>query len=153
MGMELRQGMALALLGLSVVTPASAQTCRPPTLASLDKAIATTVATIKSNDAPGLLQSFSPEGVLFSIEGEAVSLKNLSEQFAAKSGRYCDLFTCKGRTGVLRRKFLGTKINRQLDAKHGLASVFINANSTDELDLSYKFTRHCTWVLSGIAAP
>jgi hypothetical protein len=45
-------------------------------------------------------------------------------------------------------------MDKSMDVKHGVASVFINANSNDELDLSFKWSaEQCRWELNGAGVP
>ena len=141
------------LLAMSLVTHATGATCDRNYDASLDRAIATTLSAVAGNNPSALLGQMSRDGVAFGTDGPLLSYAELSSQFSAKTGRYCDLFACGGKAGGMHRLFVKGKIDKQIDPAHGVASVFINANSNDELDLSYRFTTQCKWELTGLGAP
>ncbi len=144
--------MIAPLAAMTLLTSACAAPCTADD-ASLDRAVSATLAAVRSNNAGALLDQMSDDGVAFGTDGPLASLKSLSADFAGRSGRYCDLFSCGGQEGNLHRLFEMGQIDKSLDAKHGLAGVTINANSNDELDLSYKFTAQCRWELTGIGFP
>ena len=147
-------GMGIGILmAMSMISHANGATCDRNYDVSLTKAVAATVAAVATDNAPALLNQFSPDGVAFGTDGPLVSLAALREQFTARSGKYCDLFTCGAKPGQLRRLFVMGHVDKQIDAAHGLASVVINANTNDELDLSYRFTGDCKWQITGIGAP
>jgi hypothetical protein len=142
------------ILILALAAPmAQAQGCARDPAAGFDAALAVTLGAVRGDDPQALLNQMSAEGVSFGPEGEVVSLAELRAQFTRRDGRYCDLFACRGAEGPLHRLFVMGHIDKSVDTKHGLASVFINANSNDELDLSYKLNPSCRWELNGIAAP
>ncbi|ESQ74668.1 hypothetical protein ABAC402_12985 [Asticcacaulis sp. AC402] len=145
MGLFVGLIMTLALLG-----QASAQTCPRAAAAELDSAIAQTLAAVQSGDAEGLLGVISDDGVAFNPEGSQVGYRALQAEFSNKSGRFCALFTCNGQRGALGTKFQRGQIDKQIDERRGLATVFINANTNDELQLHYKL-RNCRWELTGVA--
>ncbi len=121
--------------------------------AAVDAAIAATITAVKTNNSAALLAQMSRDGVAFGTDGPLIAYATLSSQFANKTGRYCDLFACGTKTARLRRLFVAGQMNTQVDAVHGLAAVFINGNTNDELDLSYKLnTKTCQWELTGIGA-
>ncbi len=132
---------------------AFAATCDRHYDVSLDKALAGTIAAVATNHPDALLQQFSHDGVAFGTDGPLVSYVALASQFAGKAGHYCDLFACAAGPGRLHRLFVTGHVEKQIDAGHGLASVVINGNSNDELDLSYRFTAQCRWEITGIGAP
>lgn len=144
--------MAVPLAALTLLTSACAQTCTADDV-SLDRAIVATLGAVRGNDAAALLGQMSPDGVAFGTDGPLVSYKTLSANFAGRTGRYCDLFNCGGQEGDMHRLFEMGQIDKSLDAKHGLAGVTINANTNDELDLSYKWSDQCRWELTGIGYP
>ena len=135
------------------LVPDQSQACQTASLASLDAAIAGTLAAFRSGNAKALLSQFDPRGVQFGSDGQFVSLKALKEDFSRHTGLYCALFTCEGKAGRLGLKGSATRIDRQIDLKHGLGSAFINANSQEELELSYRLTPQCRWVLNGVSVP
>jgi hypothetical protein len=142
------------ILALALAAPmAQAQGCARDPAAAFNAALAVTIGAVRGNDPQALLNQMSADGVSFGPEGEVVSLAELRAQFTRRDGRYCDLFACNGAEGPLHRLFVMGRIDRSVDTKHGLASVFINANSNDELDLSYKLSPSCRWELNGISAP
>ena len=144
--------IALApLVAATMLTSACAATCTPDAV-SLDRAISQTLGAVRGNDANALLDQVSRSGVAFGADGPTVSYKTLSSDFAGRTGRYCDLFSCNGQDGPLHHLFEMGEIGKSLDANHGLAGVTINANTNDELDLSYKFTADCRWELTGIGS-
>jgi hypothetical protein len=145
-------GVVLAL-GMGMINQAFGATCDRNYDASLDKAVAATIAAVVSNNSGALLAQVGSDGVTFGADGAKVTRAALTSDFNAKTGRYCDLFTCAGKPGAMHRLFVAGKIDKQIDAAHATAAVFINANSNNELDLSYKFTTQCKWELNGIAAP
>ncbi len=145
-------GVVLAL-GMGMISHAFGATCDRNYDASLDKAVAATITAVASNNSSALLAQVSADGLTFGADGAKIARAALTSDFNAKTGRYCDLFTCAGKAGNLHRLFVAGKVDKQIDAAHATAAVFINANSNNELDLSYKFTAQCKWELNGIAAP
>ncbi|EGF89743.1 hypothetical protein ABI_41660 [Asticcacaulis biprosthecium C19] len=145
MGLFIGLLMTLAILG-----QASAQTCPRDATAELDMAVAQTLTAVQNGDAGTLLSVISDDGVAFNPEGEEVGYRALQTQFSNKSGRYCALFTCNGQRGALGAKFHRGTIDKQIDSRNGRATVFINANTNDELQLHYKL-RNCRWELTGVA--
>jgi len=145
-------GIAM-ILAMGVVSHANGMTCDRNYDASLTKAVAATVAAVAGNKPDVLLSQISRDGVAFGTDGPLVSFVALRDQFAQKTGRFCDLFECGAKPAPWKRLFVMGKIDKQIDTAHGLASVFINANSQDELDLSYKFTTQCKWEITGIGVP
>lgn len=143
--------MIAAVVLMSVVTHAAATPCNYAQLQpSLDRAVAETLTNVRSDNAAGLLKQMSHLGVAFGQEGELVPYPLLSEMFSKKTGRYCDLFSCKGKAGNLHDLFGGGPMNKTIDTRHNRASVALNANTQKELDLSYAYTSQCTWELTAI---
>ncbi len=152
--MKRMRAMGIAVVfAMGMVGHADGMTCDRNYDASLTRAVAATVAAVAGNRPDVLLSQISREGVAFGTDGPLVSYVALREQFAQKTGRFCDLFECGARPAPWKRLFVMGRIDKQIDAAHGLASVFINANSQDELDLSYKFTTQCRWEITGIGVP
>ena len=147
--------MRLALIMTLALTAqtAQAQDCARDAAAGFDAALAVTLGAVRGDDPQALLNQMSADGVSFGAEGGVTPLAELRAQFARRDGRYCDLFACHGAEGPLHRLFVMGHIDKSVDTQHGLASVFINANSNDELDLSYKLSPTCRWELNGISAP
>lgn len=144
--------LALApLAAMTLLTTACAATCAPDD-ASLDRAISQTLGAVRGNDANAFLAQLSDRGVAFGSDGDVVSYKDLSADFAGRTGRYCDLFSCNGQEGPLHHLFQMGEIGKALDTDHGLASVSIDANTNDELDLNYRFTADCRWEITGIGS-
>ncbi len=141
------------LFAMTLVNQAIGATCDRNYQASLDKAVSATISAVSGNNPAALLNQVGDEGLSFNTDGATVSYDALAAQFSSKTGRYCDLFTCGGKAGDLHRLFKRGKIDTQLDPAHGTASVFINANTNDELDLSYRFTTKCKWELTALGAP
>lgn len=141
--------LLVPVVAMTLLTSACATTCTPDDV-SLDRAVATTLGAVRGNDAGALLQQMSPDGVAFGIDGPVVPYKILSANFAGRSGYYCDLFNCGGREGDMHRLFQMGQIDKSLDVKHGMAGVTINANTNDELDLSYKWSAQCRWELVAV---
>ena len=148
----LAMGVAM-VFAMGMVSHANGMTCDRNYDASLTKALGATVAAVAGNKPDALLAQISPDGVAFGTDGPLVSLVALKAQFAQKTGRFCDLFPCGAKPAPWKRLFVLGKIDKQIDAAHGLASIVINANSQDELDLSYKFTTQCKWEITGIGVP
>ena len=133
---------------------ACAATSCTPDDASLDRAIAATVGAVRGNDPQAFMAQVSREGLAMGTDGPLVSVQALTNQFASRTGRYCDLFNCGGRDGDMHARFQMGPMDKSIDTKHGLASVFINANTDDELDLSYKWSaQQCRWELTGAGVP
>lgn len=152
--MKRMRAMGIAVMfAMGVVSHANGMTCDRNYDASLAKAVATTVAAVSGNKPDVLLAQISRDGVAFGTDGPLVSYVALQDQFRQKSGRFCDLFECGAKPAPWKRYFVMGKIDKQVDAAHGMASVFINANSNNELDLSYKFTAQCMWEITGIGVP
>ena len=128
---------------------ASDGACSRDPASAIDGAVARTLGAVSGNDADALLNQMSPDGV--DINGR-VSYDGLSQQFANRTGRYCDLFSCGGREGDMHRLFHPGPVDKQVDVANGRASVFVNANTNDEVDLSYKWS-DCKWWLTAIATP
>ncbi len=123
--------------------------CSRDLAAALDGAIAETLGAVRSNDPDALLNQIDSGGL--DING-TVSRDGLARQFAGRTGRYCDLFSCGGKEGGMHHMFHAGPADKQVDAANGRASVFLNANTNDELDLSYKWAS-CKWWLTAIATP
>lgn len=152
--MKRMAAVSLAMIfAMGVVGHANGMTCDRNYDASLTKAVTMTVAAVAGNRPDALLAQVSRDGVAFGTDGPLVSFAALRDQFAQKTGRFCDLFECAAKPAPWKRLFVMGRIDKQIDAAHGLASVFINANSQDELDLSYKFTPQCKWEITGIGVP
>lgn len=138
------------LVAMTLMQQAFGATCARAPAAELDSAIAQTIAAVQSGNAPAFLNLISDDGVSLP-EGGKIAFRSLQSQFDGKSGAFCTLFGCPGKPATLGGKFKRGQIDKQIDEKHGLATVFINANTNDELDLNYKL-RDCRWELTGIAA-
>ena len=152
--MRRKYAMGIAMVfAMGVVSHANGMTCDRNYDASLGKAVAATVAAVAGNRPDALLAQISRDGVAFGTDGPLVSYIALQDQFRQKTGRFCDLFECGVRAAPWKRLFVMGKIDRQIDAARGMASVFINANTNDELDLSYRFTTQCKWEITGIGVP
>ncbi|MGZ3298261.1 MAG: hypothetical protein ACXU8O_04555 [Asticcacaulis sp.] len=144
--------MIAALLMSTVMTHAPLTACDPAGMApSLDAVVGQTLTYVRSGNAAALLGQMSQAGVAFGGEGPAVPYPVLSEMFAHKAGRYCDLFVCGGRAGKLNGLFNSGKTTKAIDAKHNLATVTLNANTQKELDLGYAWTAQCRWELTSIS--
>ncbi len=141
---------ARPVTALASASPADAVACTRDAASLLDAAIARTLGAVRGNDGEALLDQIGSDGL--DINGQ-VSRDSLSSQFSHHTGRYCDLFSCNGREGDMHRLFHSGPTDKQVDAIRGRASVFINANTNDELDLSYRFGEDCRWQLTAIAAP
>ena len=131
-------------------TPAAGGSCSTDPKAALDRTVSATIKAVSNSDANAFLNLIGPDGV--DLSG-AISHDKLARDFAAKTGRYCDLFSCAGKAGNLHGKFHDGPTDTQYDAKNKRAAVFINANTNDELDLSYKWGAACRWELTAIAIP
>lgn len=140
-------------VSMGMISQAFGATCDRNYDASLDKAVAATIGAVAGNNAPAFLAQVSPQGMSFAADGPKVPFATLSSDFSAKTGRYCDLFTCNGKVGALHHLFVPGKADKQIDATHATATVFLNANTNNELGLSYKFNTQCKWELNGIATP
>lgn len=138
------------LLTLAALGPASAQTCARDSAAELDSAITRTISAVQGGDAQALLGLISDDGLTFNPEGDQVVFRSLQNDFSNSTGVYCRFFTCAGQRGALGTKFRRGQIDTQIDSRNGLATVFINANTNDELHLNYSL-RGCTWELTGVA--
>ena len=124
--------------------------CDPARMApALDQAVATTLTSVRRLDAAALLAQMSPSGVAFG-QGEVVPMAVLKADFSHRSGHYCDLFVCKGKAGPMMHLFTGGKTDKSVDARHGRASVVLNGNSQNELDLSYAWSVQCQWQLTAM---
>lgn len=133
------------------------QTCPSvPSPISLDQAMGRTLTSVRSGNAKALLEQMSLAGVAFAApvgsQGMRVPYAMLSDQFARREGRYCDLFECKGRAGRLNALFNGGKTQKAIDFKHGQATVVLNGRSPRELDLGYSYNARCQWELTSIGA-
>lgn len=140
------------ILAMSLITQANGATCDRNYAASLNRAVDSTLSAVANGNSGALLNMISREGVSIGSDGEFLPYEEVSAQFKARTGRYCDLFTCGGRAGPLKRLFVRGKIDTQLDTRNLLGTVFINANTNDELQLSYKYTTQCKWEITGIGA-
>ncbi len=129
--------------------PAVGEACSRDPASAIDGAVSETLGAVRGNDAGALLNQMSPDGV--DINGQ-VSQDGLARQFADRTGRFCDLFSCGGREGAMHHLFHSGPMNTQVDAANGRASVFVNANTNDEVDLSYRWS-DCKWWLTAIATP
>lgn len=132
-----------------MATSAADTACSRDPASAIDAAVAVTLGAVRGNDAQALLNQIGPDGI--DINGR-VSPDGLAKQFASRTGRFCDLFACGGRDGDMHRLFHSGPMDKQVDAQNGRASVFVNANTNDEVDLSYKWSG-CKWWLTGIATP
>ncbi len=129
---------------------AIAQTCpTAPSPTSLDQAMGRTLTIVRSGNPHALLAQMSPDGVAFGAQGK-VAYAALSDQFARRTGRYCDLFICNGAVGRLNALFTGGKTVRTFDAANRRATVVLNGRSPRELDLSYAYSARCQWELTAI---
>ncbi len=144
--------MVLGLIAaMTLMHHAFGATCARDPAVELDGAIAQTFLAVQRGDPAAFLTIVSRDGVTLNPEGGQISYNNLQSQLNSKSGPYCALFTCNGQAGAVGRKFRMGKIDKQIDAAHGLATVYINANTNDELDLNFKL-RDCHWELTGISS-
>ncbi len=145
--------MFAAVLLLSIVTQAPLAPCPAAQLQpSLDKALAQTLTSVRGGNGSSLLAQMSRGGVAFGAEGGIVPYPALADQFAKKTGHYCDFFVCKGKAGALNPLFTGGKTDKNIDLKHNRATVVLNGNTQKELDLGYAYTPQCTWELTSIGA-
>lgn len=143
----------LVLAATGTAMAACAATCTPDD-ASLDRAVAATVGAVRSNDPQAFMAVVSRDGLALGTDGPLVSFQALASQFASRTGRFCDIFGCGGQDGNMHAKFQMGPMDKSMDVKHGLASVFINANTNDELDLSFKWSaEQCRWELTGAGVP
>lgn len=117
--------------------------------AAIDDAVQSTLDAVGHDEPQALLKQIGPDGI--DING-VVSGDGLTKQFAAHTGRFCDLYACGGRTGDLHHLFHPGPVDKQVDVKNGRAMIFVNANTNDELDLSYVWSG-CAWWLTAIATP
>lgn len=138
------------VLAMSLITQANGATCDRNYDASLKRAVSSTLSAVSANNPSALLNLISPEGVTIGAEGAFVSHAALSSQFASKTGYYCDLFSCGNKAGQLRRFFRSGPTDAQLDERNLRATVFVNANTNDELQLSFGYTARCKWEITGI---
>ncbi len=134
---------------LSRARLAAPQACPRDMNGTINAAISATIGAVRGNNSAALLKLISPSGVTIGAEGRQISYATVSAQFAAKTGVYCDLFTCQGRAGAMRGLFAPGKTDTSVDTRNGLASVFINANTDKELDLSFKWV-NCGWVITAM---
>ncbi|MBW8881026.1 MAG: hypothetical protein JF615_06240 [Asticcacaulis sp.] len=128
----------------------SSADCQEPATA-LDTAISRTIAAVQAGDPKAFLELVSEDGLSFGPDSGPVGFRELQTRFDGKSGPFCALFGCAGKPASLGPKFKRGAIDKQIDLPHGLATVFLNANTNDELDLNYRL-RGCRWELTGIAA-
>lgn len=139
-----------ALTALSLPACAQPAACARDMASSLDGTVRDTLKAVRGNDPQGLLKLVSDEGVSFGSDGAQVAYRTLQNDFANKTGRYCDLYACNGVEGDLHHLFREGLSDASLDKAHGLATIYINANSNDELALTFRWT-DCRWELTGIA--
>ncbi len=144
--------MIVAALFMTIV----AQTCPAlPSPVSLDQAMGRTLTSVRSGNAKTLLAQMSPAGVTFAApigsQGMRVPNAVLTDQFARRNGRYCDLFVCNGRAGRLNALFNGGKTQKTIDVEHGRAVVVLNGASPRELDLGYGYNAQCQWELTSVS--
>ena len=141
--------MIAAILLMTIATPPA--TCPAAQMASsLNQAVGQTLTSVRGGNATRLLAQMSPRGVAFGAEGGIVPYASLADQFARKRGHYCDLFACSGQAGRLNGFFNSGKMDRNLDARGGRATVVLNSRTPKELDLGYAYTTTCTWELTSI---
>ncbi len=138
------------VLAMSLITHANGATCDRNYDASLKRTVASTLSAVSGNNPTALLSLVSPDGVTIGADGAFVSHAALSSQFAAKTGYYCDLFSCGGKAGQLRHFFRSGPTDAQLDERNLRATVFVNANTNDELQLSFSYSTRCKWEITGI---
>ncbi|WP_209724132.1 hypothetical protein [Asticcacaulis solisilvae] len=153
MDSKLKTGAAMGIgivLAMSLITQANGATCDRNYDASLKRAVSSTISAVAGNNPSALLNLISPDGVTIGAEGAFVSRADLASQFAAKTGYYCDIFSCGGKAGVMRRFFRNGPTDAQLDERNLRATVFINANTNDELQLSFRYSTQCRWEVTGI---
>ncbi|ESQ76509.1 hypothetical protein [Asticcacaulis sp. YBE204] len=145
------KGTILAL-GLLVPAAVSAQTCPNPT-ATLDQAVAKTQAAVKSNDATAFLTLVGSQGLMLGSEGPQASKAQLSADFKAKKGAYCELFTCAGKVGRLKKLLSVPNPAKRLNtARNGNVFGIVTlsrGHATDEVELSYALVS-CKWELTAI---
>jgi hypothetical protein len=140
----------LATAALSLPACAEPAACARDMASLLDGAVNATLKAVSGNDPDALLKLVSDEGVRFGSDGAQVTYRTLQNDFANKTGRYCDLYACDGAEGDLHHLFKDGLSDASLDEAHGLATIYINANSNDELALTFRWT-DCRWELTGIA--
>ena len=140
----------LATAALSLPACAQPAACARDMASSLDGAVSATLKAVSNNDPDALLKLVSDEGVSFGSDGAQVAYRTLQSDFASKTGRYCDLYACNEVEGDLHHLFVDGLSDASLDDAHGLATIYIKANSNDELALTYQWT-DCRWELTGIA--
>ncbi len=116
--------------------------------AALNQAMGQSLTFVRSGNAKGLLDQMSRGGVTFGTQ--AVPYAALADQLTNRRGRYCDLFMCDGKPGVLNLRFSGGKIQRAIDWANRRATVVLNGKTPRELDLGYVYTAQCQWELSAI---
>jgi hypothetical protein len=149
----LKTGAAMGIgivLAMSLITQANGATCDRNYDASLKRTVASTLSAVSGNNPSALLNLISPDGVTMGADGAFVSHSALSSQFASKTGYYCDLFSCGGKAGQMRRFFRQGATDAQLDERNLRATVFVNANTNDELQLSLSYSTRCKWEITGI---
>jgi hypothetical protein len=143
----------LMVLGFSSLASAcAAQTCSKPE-GLLDAAIAKTQNAIRSNDDAAFLSQIGSEGLMLGSEGAQLSRAELNKAFKAKTGVYCDLFVCKGKSGGLKALVLApSPIKRMNTARNGSIFAVVTLNrghATKETELHYAFV-NCKWELMAI---
>lgn len=138
------------VLAMSLITQANGQTCDRNYDASLKRTVSSTISAVSGNNPAALLNLISHDGVTIGADGAFVSHAALSSQFANKTGYYCDLFSCGNKAGPLRHFFRSGPTDAQLDERNLRATVFVNANTNDELQLSFSYTTRCKWEITGI---
>ena len=140
---------AILLMTINSTAPACPAAQMAP---SLNQAVGQTLTSVRGGNAARLLAQMSPKGVAFGAEGGIVPYASLANQFDSKRGHYCDLFVCQGKPGRLNGFFNSGKMDRNLDARAGRATVVLNSRTPRELDLGYTYTAQCTWELTSIGA-
>lgn len=138
------------MASMGLMAQAMGQTCDQNYDASLTRAFANTVTVIRSGDAQGFLDIVSPDGLTVGADGANVPYATLKSHFSNRSGVYCEVFSCSGKSGVINRNITLIGAQKQIDTKHGTALIIIAANTNNELMLSYKFTTSCKWELNAI---
>lgn len=143
-----------AILALGLLSPAvaSAQTCPNPA-ASLDQAVAKTQSAVRGNDAAAFLTLVGTQGLLLGSEGPQVTKAQLSADFKAKTGAYCELFMCAGKAGRLKKLLSAPNPSKRLNtARNGNVFGIVTlsrGHATDETELSYALVS-CRWELTAI---
>ena len=150
-----RIGCVLALVSalfVASVAPSEAA-CAGDYRGPLDLAVTRLVTAIKANNPSGVLALVGSQGLTIGQEGEPMTAAQLSADFKARKGRYCDFFTCAGKAGFLRPLIMGPGIRKAISTANGniFAVVTINPGSgTSETELHFRYNAQCKWELTAI---